>query len=1217
MSIANTRFRKIVHLTAVFTLLAAAFFPASWQGSVRPASAHIDAPAPQTAGEKPPQEPPAPHDDDKPGDTEVDSSFLRAPRAPVQAGLVGGTWAPQGPSPIYYGQVEGISNSEVVGAAHVVAAHPTDPNILYIGTTNGGIWRTTDAQSSSPTWVPLTDDKASLSIGALEFDPADPNLMLAGIGRYSSLSRAGGPRAGLLYSMDGGLTWIEVVGGGSGVSLIGKNVSGVAPRGPTFVLSVDYADAFTCGNIGLFRSTDGGGIFSKVGPPGTAFDLAGDPLAPGDLYSGLTYVSLCTGGSLSNGIYKSSDTGATWNKVSNPVMDALIVDGTTNNIEIAARGGIVYVNIIQNGRSAGIFYSTDGGATWTQMDLPLIPVGSTDTIANVAPGSPIGITTTANPHGLSTGDMVKIQGVTGTTGANGLHRITVTGANTFTLDGTNDSTAWGGGGTWQEVVGTNPGGQGGIHASLRVDPATPTTVYIGGDRQEGPFPNYIGATTYTGSLFRGDATVAPAGGAPSPQWDHLTHSNSVSGIPNGGTASSSAPHADSREMAIDANGDLIETDDGGIYRRTSPQNNTGDWYSLNGNLQITEIHSVAYDALSDALISGNQDNGVSYQPTSGASVWYILSGGDGGDVAVDNIALAASNQSVRYSSSQYLGWFRRTVWDASGARISTSFPALTVVGGGAALQPQFYTPIAVNEAIGDRLLIGGWNSLYESLDGGSTITEIGAGLRVNDGGNTIVYGAVGNPDALYAATGSSVAVRTSAGGSITTVSVSGAGTIRGVGMDPNNWQTVYAIDSDQVFRSTNAGASWTDVTGSLSDTNLRSIVAAPGMLFVGGGQGVYVMDTTSGTWYDFGSGLPHAPVWDLDYDDSDHVLAAGTLGRGAWTLSTDMATIQVTKTVTPTTASLGETITYTYRLTNTGSLSLTVSATDDRLGPVTLGTASLLPGAVTSGTLTYVADENDLPGPLTNTVTVTVTYTLFGGGVVTASDVATVTLTSNPALTVTKTASTASAVVGETITYTYRLTNTGDVTLSSLTATDDKLGSVSLGTASLAPGVSVSATLTHTVGEGDLPGPLVNTVTVTGTPPAGSPVSATDSASVILTSNPAIAVSKTASAASAAVGETITYTYRVTNTGDVTLSNLTATDDKLGSVTLGAASLAPGASTSAILTYTVSEGDLPGPLVNTVTVTGTPPAGAPVSATDSASVNVIPHYTIFLPLTMR
>ncbi len=1054
--------------------------------------------------QSPLQEPPAPPDDDKPGMAEVDSSFLlsSSPHAPVLANRVGGAWVPQGPGPIYYGQVESITNSEVVGAVHVIAAHPTNPDILYIGTTNGGIWRTTNAQASSPTWTPLTDDKSSLSIGALAFDPGNPDMLLAGIGRYSSLARVGGPRSGLLLTVDGGANWAELMGGGSGVSLVGKNISGVAPRGNTFVLSVDYADSYTCSNIGLFRSTDGGSTFVKVGPSGTAFDLAGDPQIPGDFYSGLTYVSTCTGGSLTNGIYKSSDTGATWTKVSNAAMDALIVSGTTNNIEIAARGGHVYVNIIQNGQSVGIFHSSDGGATWAQMDLPLIPVGTADPIATVTPGSPIGITTTANPHGLSTGDTVEIQGVTGTTGANGIHQITVTGSNTFLLDGTNDSTAWGGGGTWQKVVGMNPtvkpGGQGGIHASIRVDPAVPTTFYVGGDRQEGPFPNYIGATTYTGSLFRGDATVSPTGGIPSPQWEHLTHSDSVSGIPNGGTANGSAPHADSREMAIDANGDLIETDDGGIYRRTQPQNNTGDWYSLNGNLQITEVHSVAYDSLSQTLIGGNQDNGTAYQPSSGASVWHSLSGGDGGDVAVDNIVLAGSNQSVRYSSYQYLGAFRRTVWDATGTLVSTSFPALTVVGGGAALQPQFYTPIATNEAVGDRLLIGGWNSLYESLDGGSTITEIGAGLQVNDGGNTIVYGNANNPDMFYVATGSSVAVRTSAGGSITTNAVPGAGRITGVAMDPDNPQIVYAIDSDQVFRSTNAGAAWTDVTGLLTDTNLRSIIAAQGMLFVGGGQGVYVMDTVSGTWYDFGSGLPHAPVWDLDYDNGDHLLAASALGRGVWTLSTEMADILVTKTATPTAASTGETITYTYRITNTGSLALTVAAADDRLGPVSLGTSSLLPGASTSGVLSYIVGIEDLPGPLTNTVTVTGTYTLFGGGIVRRTDTASVTLSSSPAITVTKTASAGSASVGETITYTYRITNTGDVTLGSLSATDDKLGSITLGTTSLAPGASVSAALTYTVGEGDLPGPLTNTVTVTGTPPTGSPVTAQDSANVTL-----------------------------------------------------------------------------------------------------------------------
>ena len=88
------------------------------------------------------------------------------------------------------------------------------------------------------------------------------------------------------------------------------------------------------------------------------------------------------------------------------------------------------------------------------------------------------------------------------------------------------------------------------------------------------------------------------------------------------------------------------------------------------------------------------------------------------------------------------------------------------------------------------------------------------------------------------------------------------------------------------------------------------------------------------------------------------------------------------------------------------------------------------------------------------------------------------------------------------------------------------------------------------------------------------------------------------------VGEQLTYTYRVTNTGDVTLNSVVAYDDKLGAVTLGATSLAPGEGTSGVLNYTVVEGDLPGPLVNTVTVTGTPPVGDDVYGTTDELVTI-------------
>jgi uncharacterized repeat protein (TIGR01451 family) len=163
---------------------------------------------------------------------------------------------------------------------------------------------------------------------------------------------------------------------------------------------------------------------------------------------------------------------------------------------------------------------------------------------------------------------------------------------------------------------------------------------------------------------------------------------------------------------------------------------------------------------------------------------------------------------------------------------------------------------------------------------------------------------------------------------------------------------------------------------------------------------------------------------------------------------------------------------------------------------------------------------------------------------------------------------------------------------------------VTLNSSSLAAGVSASGTLSYTAVESDLPGPLVNTVTVTGTSPTSQKVTDTDSSSVALTSSPAIATSITPSASSVKVGDTITYTYRVTNTGNTTLDPVVAVDNRLNAVTLNSSSLAAGVSASGTLSYTAVEGDLPGPLVNTVTVTGTSPISEKVHATDTATVKL-------------
>jgi hypothetical protein len=163
-------------------------------------------------------------------------------------------------------------------------------------------------------------------------------------------------------------------------------------------------------------------------------------------------------------------------------------------------------------------------------------------------------------------------------------------------------------------TGNSPGAQGGLHFSIIAHSTDPDVVYVGGDRQDDPFPTVVGATDFSGSLSRGDTSiVADPTAIPSPQWDHLSHdAGGLGGTfdPPGGTASGSAPHADSRDMVFDAAGNLVQVDGGGIYIRTSPEDNTGDGFSLNGNLQITEMHDVAYDPIHDVIISGNQDTGT-------------------------------------------------------------------------------------------------------------------------------------------------------------------------------------------------------------------------------------------------------------------------------------------------------------------------------------------------------------------------------------------------------------------------------------------------------------------------------------------------------------------------------------------------------------------------------------------------------------------------------
>lgn len=772
---------------------------------------------------------------------------LASPGAPLLAPLLpatSGAWTAQGPGPTRNGQVENVTpNDEVVGAIHTVVAHPTDPNMLWIGGANGGIWRTTNATAASPTWVPLTDAFTSLSIGAMERDPRDATnqTLVAGIGRFSAFGSAGGPLSGLLRTTDG-VNWTPI----GQADLTGRNITGVGARGNTIVVSASTR----AGGIGpgIYRSTDGGANFDLISgtnglPAGSVFDLVGDPGNANRFYAGLVA-----------GIFRSDDGGLNWTNITDIAIGA-VIGVNTNNIEFAVHNNAgagtnaVYVGIINNGQLAGFFRSANQGGAWTAMDIPQTNEG---------------------------GPIVGLQ------------------------------------------PREKPGSQGATHFSILADANDANMVYVGGDRQpqdagadgilgnnDDTFPNFIGANDFSGRLFRGDAGIAPTGGVPSPQWEHLTHRNNIAAIPGGGTANNSAPHADSREMVFDANGNIIEVDDGGIYRRTNPANNTGNWFSINGNVQTTEFHDIAYDSASAILIGGAQDTGTHEQNATGSTQWTDIRTADGGDVAVDDTSVAA--QSTRFFSTQNLGGFRRRTCNAANVCGANTIIGLNVTSG-AALVPQFVTPVELNVTDQTRLIIGGSNSVYESADQGDNIAEIN-GPGANS--NAMAYGHANNAELIVIGSGSGVFVRTIAGGNlVATPAAFPGGTVLDVALDPVDANRFFVIDSNQVFETPDGGTTWNDVTGNLTAdeaVNFRTIAyidqGNADRIVVGTNAGVFfasVLDLEN--WSELGTGLPHAPVWDLDYDNPDDLLAAGMLGRSAWTVANasqeNLAPVAMCKNVT-------------------------------------------------------------------------------------------------------------------------------------------------------------------------------------------------------------------------------------------------------------------------------------------------------------------------------
>ncbi|GAA1246045.1 putative repeat protein (TIGR01451 family) [Microbacterium phyllosphaerae] len=324
---------------------------------------------------------------------------------------------------------------------------------------------------------------------------------------------------------------------------------------------------------------------------------------------------------------------------------------------------------------------------------------------------------------------------------------------------------------------------------------------------------------------------------------------------------------------------------------------------------------------------------------------------------------------------------------------------------------------------------------------------------------------------------------------------------------------------------------------------------------------------------------------------------------------------------------VGDTVAYTFTVRNTGDVTLTSAAITDPLlgGAVACAAfgAPLAPGAsVTCAPVDYVLTQQDIDeGTVHNEASVTAesalgTATDGAEADVIVPAVNSVVLTKVPSL-VDDADSSSDVTAGDTIAYTFTVTNTGTTTLTDAQISDPMLGGpvvcAALAGASLAPGASVTcAPVDYTLTQGDIDEGIVrNTASVTADAPVGT-VTDTASASADIERTAGIDLQKNVGQVQDAngdgfigAGDTVQYSFTVRNTGNTTLDDVEITDPLLGDDALCAVDeLAVGAANDCgPFTYTLTQADIEnGSRPNTATATGTGPLGA---VRDDASAEIV------------
>jgi hypothetical protein len=679
-----------------------------------------------------------------------------------------------------------------------VAVDPTDPSTIYLATAGGGVWKTTDGGQH---WGNITDNIPSIPFSEKPFatqsitiDPTNHLTVYVGTGDFDG---GDGPAQGLLKSTDGGVTW----------SLLGHNQIG----GAITAIVVDPttpATIYVASSGGVWKNTNGGadGAWTSLSLSGPITGLVMNPDDSQNLYASIG----ASFPNLSNGVYRTTDGGASWVKLLDKRLPA---DGSTlGRIAIAISKTdspvTLYVNIAgsEDDKTTGEMF----GHEWAFLKSSNIGFGDTfqDLTASL---------TQANPP----------------------------------LD------------PFKET------GQGWYDNTLAVDPTNANVVFIGGQA------HYLESRT---------------GGA---SWSEIQQ-----GAVNG-------PHSDHHAVTFDPNGKLVEGNDGGVWRLEDPTPTGPVWKNLNGaGLQITQFVGIALDPTTPNIAwGGSQDNGT--EEFNDGVQWNQVLGGDGGFVQVNPIrpttVFHEFQQADAKDGEAGNGFLERS--DNGGLTWTSKTGGINGTD-----KSRFYIPYAIDPGQPSRLLLG-TDRVYESLDNGDSwhvARKIGdtQAPAPEFNGDTVAFVAAAptDPDVIYASAGARIWV-TRDHGSDWTIASPTFSSFPDIFVDPLSSSTLYTVVGDftGVFKSTDFGATWTDITGDLprAGSPTLSILKDPisNDLYVGTDHGVWVSSNGGQHWVQMGTNFPVVPVRTLDFSAKTGILAAGTFGRGMWEIIPNH--FQLTPSVTP------------------------------------------------------------------------------------------------------------------------------------------------------------------------------------------------------------------------------------------------------------------------------------------------------------------------------